>query len=435
MNTKVSIILPSLNVVNFIEDTLTSVVNQSLREIEIICVDAHSTDGTDDIIKKMAAIDSRIKLVYSDKRSYGYQVNLGMSMAISPYVAIVDTDDIVPESMYEELYELAIENDLDFIKTDYQEFVQNENQIVLGKRVSIVDDVSLYGKIVSPRDEVGCFRDLIVASWSGIYKRSFLEELDVCHNETPGASYQDTGFTFLAYANAKRAMFLDKAYYLYRTDNPGSSIKDDKKMYCLCDEFSFILNRLKNDKKIDDFKSVFCRMFYEKYKWNLERLSAEKKAEFIKRFSQDYNNLVQMGAFSDALLTVIERDILRKIMIEPEVFIEEAIKTKKAFYEMVQKQDNIIIYGAGDAGVKFLNGLEIENQMVTFAVTKATSGLKNGLADIPVSALNDLVKYRENSIVIVAVKVAQFEEEMTRYAKELGFTNVVNLYSGFFAFA
>ena len=59
------------------EQCLSSVLNQSLKEIEVICVDAGSTDQTLDIIKKHQKNDSRIKILYSDKKSYGHQVNMG----------------------------------------------------------------------------------------------------------------------------------------------------------------------------------------------------------------------------------------------------------------------------------------------------------------------------------------------------------------------
>ena len=77
----VSVIMPSLNVGNYIEKCLTSVMNQSLKDIEIICIDAGSTDGTLEIIKKYAELDQRIVVISSEVRSYGYQVNLGINSA------------------------------------------------------------------------------------------------------------------------------------------------------------------------------------------------------------------------------------------------------------------------------------------------------------------------------------------------------------------
>ena len=98
--TKVSIILPSLNVHEYIEDCLKSVCNQQLQDVEIICVDAGSTDGTLEIIQNFAKKDERIKLILSEKKSYGLQMNLGVDASNGKYIGIVETDDYVRPEMF-----------------------------------------------------------------------------------------------------------------------------------------------------------------------------------------------------------------------------------------------------------------------------------------------------------------------------------------------
>ena len=86
---KVSVILPSFNVREYIDECIVSVINQTLYDIEIICVDAGSTDGTLKVLQKYETRDSRIKVVVSDKKSYGYQMNLGIAAARGIYIGIV----------------------------------------------------------------------------------------------------------------------------------------------------------------------------------------------------------------------------------------------------------------------------------------------------------------------------------------------------------
>ena len=74
-NPIVSVLIPSLNNEDYIAECINSVINQTLDNIEIICIDAGSTDNTLEIIKSFAKMDSRIKIIKSDKRSYGYQMN------------------------------------------------------------------------------------------------------------------------------------------------------------------------------------------------------------------------------------------------------------------------------------------------------------------------------------------------------------------------
>ena len=73
--------MPSLNVGEYIDECISSVTNQTLKEIEIICIDAGSTDDTLNILKKHAKKDSRITILNSDEKSYGHQVNIGIERA------------------------------------------------------------------------------------------------------------------------------------------------------------------------------------------------------------------------------------------------------------------------------------------------------------------------------------------------------------------
>ena len=93
MKARVSVILPSLNVADYIRECMDSVTNQSLQELEMICVDAGSSDGTREILEEYAQKDSRIVILDSHIKSYGRQVNMGLDYASGEYVAVVETDD------------------------------------------------------------------------------------------------------------------------------------------------------------------------------------------------------------------------------------------------------------------------------------------------------------------------------------------------------
>ena len=127
MKAKVSVILPSLNVADYMEECLESVINQSLRELEIICVDAGSTDGTKEILDDYAGKDSRITVLQSDIKSYGKQVNIGLDYASGEYIGILETDDWIEADMYQCLYETARADALDYAAADFDTFYQLQN--------------------------------------------------------------------------------------------------------------------------------------------------------------------------------------------------------------------------------------------------------------------------------------------------------------------
>ena len=96
--------MPVLNTVNYVEEALNSVVNQTLKEIEIICIDAGSTDGTLDILNGYCNKYDNIRLIKSNVKSYGYQMNLGLTNSLGEYIGVVEPDDFVEKDMFEKLY-------------------------------------------------------------------------------------------------------------------------------------------------------------------------------------------------------------------------------------------------------------------------------------------------------------------------------------------
>lgn len=291
---KVSVIMPSLNVVSYIRECIESVINQTLRDIEIICVDAGSTDGTLEILREYATKDSRIQLIISDKKSYGYQMNLGLDAAHGEYLGIVETDDFVPPEMFEQLYELAEQNAVDFIKADFYRFVHNDDGEIIKTYNQLDSSERYYNRIMVPRNEVESFR-MIMNTWSGIYNREFINTHHIRHNETLGASYQDNGFWFQTFAWAERAYFVNKPYYMNRRDNPNSSVHNKSKVYCMNEEYQYILNFLnKNPDLKEQLMPIYCFKKYQNYMFTYGRIADKFKLGYIIRFSEefedDYNN-------------------------------------------------------------------------------------------------------------------------------------------------
>ena len=131
--TKISVIMPSLNVSKYIKQCLQSVLNQTLEDIEIICVDGGSTDGTLDIIQQYVKKDNRVKLIHSDIKSYGYQMNLGIKEASGDYIGIVETDDYIQSDMYERLYDVVVgnpEEEIDFVKGSYNQIAECKGKVI-----------------------------------------------------------------------------------------------------------------------------------------------------------------------------------------------------------------------------------------------------------------------------------------------------------------
>ena len=97
---KISIVIPIYNVEKYLEECLTSITKQTLKEIEIIAVDDGSTDSSGKILDSFAAKDKRIKAIHQKNTGYSAAVNLGIEKASGEYVGIVESDDLIDKAMY-----------------------------------------------------------------------------------------------------------------------------------------------------------------------------------------------------------------------------------------------------------------------------------------------------------------------------------------------
>ncbi len=304
---KVSVIMPSLNVAPFMRECLESVSKQTLKEIEIICVDAGSTDGTQEIIRSLQEKDARIQLIVSDKKSYGYQMNLGLAAAHGEYIGIVETDDWAESEMFEQLYAAAKSHDADVVKSNYYWYYTQPETV--NKPFENLRGCP-YNTVFSPEDEPRIF-SVTPSIWSGIYRKSLLDTNRILFNETPGASFQDTSFHFMVFTAAQRVLCLDRYFLHYRRDNADSSVYADGKVFCVSDEMHFyeaFLDRYPDQKA--KLLAPYIGWKYEKYRWNFERLSPRLQWSFLDLFRREFQRHRADSLLNPKYLSV---DTLHKI--------------------------------------------------------------------------------------------------------------------------
>ena len=322
-NPRVSILMPSLNVADYIGEALESVVAQTMRDIEIICIDAGSTDGTLEVIKRFADGDGRIRIIHSDVKSYGLQMNLGLKAAKGEYVAIVETDDAILPTMCERMYAVATANAADIVKADYVRFSGELSDSECERTVMpCTQNPDLYGKTVDPRDDRRALPFTIICG--NIYRRSFLESENIRFNETPGASYQDIGFFMQTTLLARRIYFLNEHFYLYRRDNPNSSINSTGKAFAVCREFEFIRARLMSREDVEhDFSAEYGREMFYSYWSTLHRIGAGLRADFIMRFSDDLRAAFKRGELQRSGFSKANWQRILEIMTMPLAFLDK----------------------------------------------------------------------------------------------------------------
>lgn len=365
MHKKISIIMPSLNVAPYIRECVDSVRNQSIKDIEIICVDSGSTDGTLEILREYEAKDERIKVVLCEKKSYGAQVNLGISLAQGEYIGIVETDDFIRPDMYEVLYEAIRDTDLDYVKADY-EFVQVwQGKYVFKKQNYFPTGSSWYHRVLNTEELLEMYDGKSVVLWTGIYRKDFLREKNIRFNESPGAAYQDVGFFLQVTGRAEKAMYLEDALYCYRLNRPGSSAVDRDCFGKLVRELAWVLETglLEGEAHEHQEKAVALLLRNavgqytigagrNNYDWNCYALAEPHRwlAEHMDAFVEQYAPALKekhgelWGQY-------------RALLSQPEAYTKQLQVSSSWGEQAIQeakKMDKFVIFGVGQRGKSFL---------------------------------------------------------------------------------
>lgn len=232
----ISVIIPVYNVEQHLEKCLESVLKQSLRDIEVICVNDGSTDGCAKILKKFAANDKRLKVITQENKGLSVARNNGLSHATSEYIAYVDSDDFVHPEFLQKLYEMAQEYKADIVGCDFAKIYANED---------LPNIQNLKPKEYSPALPVLLHRKNFIHFnvWNKLYTRAVIKSIDF----VPGIYFEDWVYNSCVFAGAKSFVWLGEKLYGYR-------ISDNS-----------IMRSRFNRKKLDDYVTGIhaVRKFYK----------------------------------------------------------------------------------------------------------------------------------------------------------------------------
>ena len=328
-NPKLSVLVPVCNVEKYLDQCLTSIVNQTFTDMEIIVINDGSTDNSLDIIKKFAAKDKRIQIIDKPNEGYGKSMNRGLDAARGKYIGIVESDDWIDPDMYETLVTIAEKNDLDVVKSDYFIYTTTGGDKSIKKN-------ELRGqkchKVFLPRKNIGVFF-VTPSIWSAIYKREFLNKNQIRFVESPGASYQDTAFNFKVWFMADRAMLLDKAFLHYRCDNMNASVKSTGKVFCVADEWHDAENYLRERGLLtQNAEKLLARIKFNSYTWNLDRLTGDGHEQFLKLFRQEFLSYKDRKILDCQCFDYKYWNKLMRVLYPNSL----AVRIRKAFFDLIR---------------------------------------------------------------------------------------------------
>ena len=242
---KVSVIMPVYNVIDYLPDTLKCVANQSLKDIEIICVDDGSTDGSDKVLDEFAARDARFTIIHQKNQFAGVARNNGLAVAKGKYVVFWDSDDIFRINALEKLYMEAERTEAEIVVCSANRYDDQLKKEIL--TALYLNEPLLPENRPFSRQDMGShiFNFSTNVPWNKFYLRSFVLGHGLRFEARRQAN--DTYFVLMAYYYAKRISTVSDKLMLYRIST-STSLTDTagRDPLCALHSYEAVYNELKD---------------------------------------------------------------------------------------------------------------------------------------------------------------------------------------------
>lgn len=229
MGIKVSVIVPIYNVEKYLRKCLDSLVNQTLKDIEIICINDGSTDDSLNVLQEYAS--EHLNVIVIDQENQGVSIarNNGINKAQGDYIGFVDPDDWVEPDMFKILYEKAVKTGVDIVECDYKMVFENstkiKNRTLFGSLHTWKKFPIACGKIFDWKYvKTQVFNGLRCMVWNRLYKRSLIFDNNLTF---PDGKCEDYPFSLDAVLSAKSIVYCPKTLYNYLIRFGSLSIRED----------------------------------------------------------------------------------------------------------------------------------------------------------------------------------------------------------------
>lgn len=433
-------VVPVYNVEKYLVKCLESLKRQTFSDIEVICIDDGSTDGSGRILDEFAEKDERFTVIHKNNTGYGHSVNIGLSKAKGKYIGILESDDIAKDNMVEMLYCAAIQSEADVIKGNFDLYFENSKEQL---RFNEILNECPYNRKFKAYENPKIF-ETPASIWSGLYKRTFLRDKKIFFLETPGASYQDVSFAFKVLMYADSIYCIEESVLNYRYDNPDSSVRNPGKIFCICDEYKEIEKAIKKELLTERKKLLTQKMLLIKFRayiWNFNRLAIPYQYYFLETFSNEFKTLCVEEQLDISEWSIEEKELFYLIIENKDSFFSRYAKEYQdvqlnniklindtfefdGFIDSIAKHRNIYIYGAGVIGTevwKFISSTHNRTKVKSYIISDGEKkhNTKLGLEVKYLSEVED-----KNALILVAIKHNN-RPNVIKLLVENGFSNIL----------
>lgn len=286
---KVSVIIPVYNVEKYLEQCLQSVADQTLEDIEVICVDDGSTDHSFEIVKKFAETDRRFIAVQQANGGAGAARNNGLRRARGKYLSFLDSDDFFDEKMLEEAYNCAEKHSADFVVFQSDQFYEDKNEYKNVNWTLRYAEVPPYQPFSRRAMTDNIFKVFVGWAWDKLYNRQFVLDHNLWFQEQRTSN--DMLFVFSAVAIAKRIAYVEKGKILVhqRRDSSDSLSKTREKSWdCFYKALVALRERLYAEGIYEEVEKDYINYALHFSLWNLNTIAQPTYDRLLDKLTNEW---------------------------------------------------------------------------------------------------------------------------------------------------
>lgn len=367
MMVKISVLIPIYNAKDFLYESIPSLLNQTLDDIELICVNDGSKDNSLEILNEFARNDNRIKVINQENGGCGAARNRALIEATGDYIYFFDPDDEIVETTFEETYSNAVRNDSDMVMFKANVFDENgiSNRQTFFNIQKTIKNVDFNNYVFDYHEVKNHVFSGGFAPWGKLYKKEFLDKYSDFRFNV-GLAFDDVPFHVKSMIRAKRISFINKFLYHYRVDNPNSVNTTSSNGFDIFKIIDIIKEFLMTEGYFEEFEKEFYNfevnhtLLYilntdseEYYSIAQERLSQVdkryiKNKNSLKKYElvMEIDNYTEFKLRYQELLVMIEKTKLtnkiNKLKKERDQLISENNKLRKDYESIKKTNENIL---------------------------------------------------------------------------------------------
>lgn len=242
-NIEISVIVPVYNSVRYMRQCLDSIVNQTFKDIEIICVNDGSTDSSLEILQEYASKDDRFVIINQENGGAGKARNTGLAAARGKYLSFLDSDDFFESTMLEKAHEKIERDNSDFVVYNSDQYITDKDEYIGIIYCIRPTAIPPYSPFSYRQLTENVFKAFVGWAWDKLYRRSFVLEHELYFQEQ--RTTNDMLFVFSALIVAKKISVVNEILAHQRKDAKGSLSKTrEKSWFCFYDALMALKDRI-----------------------------------------------------------------------------------------------------------------------------------------------------------------------------------------------